>query len=247
VLIPGIQGRWEWMAPAIRALGERHRVLTFSLTDVSPDEPAPDQFFPQAEVCIDALLDRSGLATVALVGISFGGIIAARYAARRHERVSALVLVSSPGPVLRLEPHRQDYLRRPLRSLPAFALDSLRRLLPEVRAALPTWPARLRFLLSHAARVLRYPVSPRKMAAWIHAWQANPHEIDCSRITAPTLVITGESNLDRVVPQASTLQYLTLIRGARHVVLPRTGHVGLLTAPQAFARIVGQFVDAPNH
>jgi hypothetical protein len=33
VLIPGIQGRWEWMAPAVDALAERCRVVTFSLAD----------------------------------------------------------------------------------------------------------------------------------------------------------------------------------------------------------------------
>jgi len=247
VLIPGIQGRWEWMAPAIRALGGTHRVLTFSLTDVSGGESTRGDFFAQTDAYIDALLNHSGLAAAALVGISFGGVIAARYAARRRERVAALVLVSSPAPVLPLEPKRQEYLRRPMISLPAFALDSLGRLLPEVKAAIPTWPARLRFLASHTARVLRFPASPRRMAGWITAWQAGAHEIDCSRITAPTLVITGESDLDRVVPQASTLQYLTLIPGARHVVLPRTGHVGLLTAPKQFARIVGQFVEAPSN
>ncbi len=33
VVIPGIQGRWEWMKPAIDALAERCRVITFSLAD----------------------------------------------------------------------------------------------------------------------------------------------------------------------------------------------------------------------
>ena len=33
VLIPGLQGRWEWMRPTVDALAEHHRVLTFSLCD----------------------------------------------------------------------------------------------------------------------------------------------------------------------------------------------------------------------
>ena len=33
VLVPGIQGRWEWMRPAVDALAARCRVLTFSLCD----------------------------------------------------------------------------------------------------------------------------------------------------------------------------------------------------------------------
>ena len=33
VLVPGIQGRWEWMAPTIDALAAYGRAITFSLCD----------------------------------------------------------------------------------------------------------------------------------------------------------------------------------------------------------------------
>ena len=33
ILIPGLQGRWEWMRPAVDALARHHRVVTFSLCD----------------------------------------------------------------------------------------------------------------------------------------------------------------------------------------------------------------------
>jgi pimeloyl-ACP methyl ester carboxylesterase len=243
VLIPGIQGRWEWMSPAVRALSTTHRVLSFSLSEISPGIPAPEVFFSQSESYIDGLLDKSGLGGAAVVGVSFGGVIAARYAARRPERVTALILVSSPAPAWPLEPRRLEYLRRPLVSAPAFAFDSVGRLMPEVVAARPTRLAQLGFLAAHIGRVLRFPASPSRMAAWIKGWQVGRDEIECARIAAPTLLITGESDLDRVVPQSSTLEYLRLVPGARHVVLPHTGHVGLLTTPEAFAQIVGQFVE----
>jgi 3-oxoadipate enol-lactonase len=243
VLIPGIQGRWEWMSPTVRALSAAHRVLSFSLTEITPDVPGPDVFFSKFESYMDDLLSGADLGTATFVGVSFGGIMAAWYAARHPERVTALILVSSPSPLWSLEPQRQEYLVHPLRSAPLFAFDSLGRLMPEVVAALPTWLARLRFLGSHIGRVLRFPASPRRMAGWVKAWQACRNQIECARITAPTLVITGEADLDRVVPQSSTIEYLSLVHGARHVVLARTGHVGILTTPQAFAQIVGQFVD----
>jgi pimeloyl-ACP methyl ester carboxylesterase len=54
--------------------------------------------------------------------------------------------------------------------------------------------------------------------------------------------MTGEPHLDRVVPVSSTLEYVKLIAGARHVTLPRTGHMGLMLRPEVFAEAVSAFV-----
>jgi len=67
---------------------------------------------------------------------------------------------------------------------------------------------------------------------------------DCRRITAPTLVVTGEAELDQIVPVESTRDYLSAIRGARGAVFTGTGHLGLVTRPEAFAKLVGEFVDS---
>jgi pimeloyl-ACP methyl ester carboxylesterase len=83
------------------------------------------------------------------------------------------------------------------------------------------------------------------MAAWVYEWMATDIAADCARITAPTLVITGDSRLDRVVSVSSSLEYLTLIRGARHATLPGTGHVGLMAKPREFAALVDRFLGLP--
>ncbi len=44
VVIPGVQGRWEWMKPGIDTLAERGRVITFSLAD----EPSSNARFDEA-------------------------------------------------------------------------------------------------------------------------------------------------------------------------------------------------------
>jgi 3-oxoadipate enol-lactonase len=84
------------------------------------------------------------------------------------------------------------------------------------------------------------------MAAWAREWQGLDLAAECRSITAPTLVITGEPALDRVVPVASSLDYLDLIPGARHEMLAGTGHIGLLLRPDAFAAIVSDFLTAPH-
>jgi pimeloyl-ACP methyl ester carboxylesterase len=47
-----------------------------------------------------------------------------------------------------------------------------------------------------------------------------------------------------VVPFDSTRDYLSLIPNAQHAVLEGTGHVGVVSKPREFARLVGDFVDA---
>lgn len=242
VVIPGVQGRWEWMAPAIDALSGRHRVLTFSLNGQSRDVE-PSSVFEHWSGAIDGLLDHAGADRAAIIGVSFGGIVAARYAARHPERTTALVLVSAPSPAWRPDDQQAQYLRQPWRSVPSFALRACRRLWPEVVAAKPTPRERVQFFLEYSMRAVRYPMSPSRMADWVRAWQATDVRSDCTRIRAATLVITGEPHLDRVVPTASTLEYLDLIPGARHVTLHGTGHVGLVSKPRDFAHLVSEFID----
>jgi pimeloyl-ACP methyl ester carboxylesterase len=238
VLIPGIQGRWEWMRPAVDALARRHRVLTFSLNDADGDG-----VFERWAAHVEALLDRAGADRAAVVGVSFGGLIAARFAARYRDRVAALVLVSTPAPRWQLDPQTAGYVRRPRLSLPLFAMRGAQRMAPELVAALPTWRGRASFAARHTLQVLRAPGSPSRMAAWVREWSDLDIAADWRAIGAPTLVLTGEPRLDRVVPVSSSLEYIKLIAGARHVVLPETGHLGLILKPAEFAQIVADFCE----
>jgi 3-oxoadipate enol-lactonase len=242
LMIPGIQGRWEWMRPAVDALRVNHQVLTFSLNQSTRD----DECFDDWERHIDRLMDEAGVASAVLVGVSFGGIVALRYAAHRPERVQRLVLVSTPPPQWRLDARRAAYLRHPVLLAPLFALRGIAHLLPEIIGAELAWGARWKVLALHLTRVLRYPAAPVRMAAWTRAWQTLPQPIDCRRVTMPTLVVTGEPHLDRVVPTASSLEYLRLLPRVRHETLPGTGHIGIVTRPQAFATLVGEFIRASD-
>jgi pimeloyl-ACP methyl ester carboxylesterase len=246
VLLPGIQGRWEWIGPTVRALAEVCRVITFSF----PGEPAsecahdPGAGFDTFVGQIDDALDKAGLASAALCGVSYGGMVAVTYASRRPDRVRALALVSSPGPGWEPDARARRYMRAPLRAVPAFAVTAAGRLPPEVQAALPSYSKRALFLARHAGRVLTSPMSPRRMADRLRIVDPSAFRDACAAVTAPTLVVTGEARLDRVVPVESTRRYLDLIRDAVAVELERTGHLGLVTRPREFAGIVGSFVAA---
>ena len=236
ILIPGIQGRWEWMRPTIEALRRRHRVVTFSLYG-TPGRRFFDAW--SAHIDEEVRLDTRGV--VVIVGVSFGGAVATHYAARHGHGLAALVLASTPSPRWPLEQASRGYLRYPRLSLPRFAARATKRLLPEIRAWSRSRTRRLGFFATQALRTIRWPVHPQEMAAWVDEWHTLDLVSACANIAVPTLVLTGEPALDRVVPVESSLDHLQLIRDARHVMLTGTGHLGLLTRPEAFADAVSAF------
>lgn len=245
VVIPGLQGRWEWMRPGVEALAEGHRAISYSLCDEPtsgfPVEPADgfDNYLRQ----VDTVLDRAALEQATLVGVSYGGLIALEYAARRPARVSGLVLASALSPDWAPDARARFYLKAPRLLSPLFAATAPGRLGAEITAAFPRIGDRARFAFAQTVRVTRARMSPALMARRIRWAQAHAFEAP-GRITAPTLVVTGESGLDRVVPVEVSRRILERIPGSQHAVLRRTGHLGIITKPDSFVGVVDEWLAA---
>jgi pimeloyl-ACP methyl ester carboxylesterase len=77
--------------------------------------------------------------------------------------------------------------------------------------------------------------------------QAIDFSPDCERIKVPTLIVSGQDDLDQIVPTEVTRRYQRLISGARYVQIERSGHIGLLTHPAQFADIVSGFINGNGH
>jgi 3-oxoadipate enol-lactonase len=240
VLIPGIQGRWEWMTPAVEALAARCRVLTFSLAD----EPtaAADGHAHGLEGYVAQVrhaLDQAGVDRAVICGMSYGGLVAAAFAARHPERVTALVLASALPPDWQLNGRARLYLRAPRLLAPLFCLGSLR-LYPEIAAASGgLWPGLLA-AIRMGARAIRYPFHPTRMAK--RAMMASQVS-GLDDLHVPVLVVTGDDGSDKVVPTRLTMDYLRRWPHARHAVLARTGHLGVVTRAPEFARLVASFAQ----
>ncbi len=243
VVIPGIQGRWEWMRPGLEALAGHARALSYSLADEPTSgfawgrEDGFDRYVSQA---IEAM-DRAGLETATVCGVSYGGLIAAAVAARHPSRVRRLVVASALAPSWAPDARVRRYLRAPLLTFPVFVVTSPFRLGPEVRAAIPRVTDRLRFGLTQGWRVASAPMSPWRAARRLRMIEGLGLGEEMSRITAPVLVLTGEKALDRVVPVAITYEYRTLCADVTSVTLEGTGHIGIVTRPKRFAEIVSWF------
>ncbi|MGE3274559.1 MAG: alpha/beta fold hydrolase [Vicinamibacterales bacterium] len=243
VLIPGIQGRWEWMEPAVDALAARHRVVTFSLADEPSSRWGWDatRGFENYVAQVEAALDRCGVDRAVPIGVSYGGLIAAEFAARRAERTAGVAFVSALPVGWVPDARARKYLAAPWLRSPAFVLGAQGRLYPEMRAALPSATASAAFVARYAWRAATAPASPGRMARRMR-WALSHGFAGMDAVAAPTLVLTGEDALDRVVPTHETRRYLA-VPGARLATLPRTGHIGLVTRPGAFARVIEEFVE----
>jgi len=244
VIVPGIQGRWEWMQPTVLRMAEHYRVIAYSLADerTSGFRWDPSLGFENYMCQLEEVLDRARLERATLVGVSYGGLIAAEFAARHPERVTGLVLASALSTDWQPDRRARFYMRSPRLLSPIFVVTAPMRLAPEVRAAFPTIREQLRFMAVHSWRVFRAPASPPRMARRVRWAQA--HEFaDPARVQAPVLVVTGEPDLDRVVPVEVSRRTLDRLPSARHVVLPRTGHIGIVTQPDRFCRVMDQFLS----
>jgi pimeloyl-ACP methyl ester carboxylesterase len=246
VLIPGIQGRWEWMEPTVRALGAYFRVVTSSLP-CDPgcwDEDVGANGFAAYTSWVERLLGDTGTDRATVVGVSFGGLVAAHFAACRPARVQALVLASTPGLSWRPDARVRRYVRAPRLMAPVFVAGAPWRLCPEIVAAHRTWRDRIAFAVAQTVRVVRAPMWPGQVGQRLRLMTTMDAAGWCQQIEAPALVITGEPHLDRVVPVAGSREYASAIPGGAAVAtLAHTGHIGCVTRPDAFAELIRSWVE----
>lgn len=244
VVIPGVQGRWEWMTPGIDALAQRSRVITFSLAD----EPSANARFDESagfsnyvDQVRDAL-DAARLERAAICGVSYGGLIAAAFAARYPGCASSLILVSALPPSWRPDARVAFYVRHPWLMTPLFCAGSLQ-FYGEIAAAQDSWWGGITTAGSAALTVLRHMFHPGRMARRVHLLSSARIDAELARVKVPTLLVMGEERFERVVPPRLTKEYLAIWPHARVETLARTGHLGVITRPGEFAALVSRFVS----
>ena len=246
VVIPGVQGRWEWMTPGIDALAKRGRVITFSLAD----EPSSGADFDDAAGFwnyveqVRNALDQSGIDKAAICGVSYGGLVAGAFAARCPGRAASLILVSALPPSWRPDARVSFYLRAPWLLSPLFCLAS-GRLYREFATAQDTWWSGVTSACGAGVNVLQHMFHPSRMARRVHLLSSVfGIEAELPRVKVPTLIVTGEESLEQVVSPRLTREYHAIWPHARVETLPRTGHLGMITRPDEFAALVSAFVSA---
>jgi pimeloyl-ACP methyl ester carboxylesterase len=224
--------------PFLEALARRFMVH-------APEHPGTTPGAPEAVMhvdglwdlvlCYDELLDGLGLAETALVGHSFGGMVACEVAALRPSRVTRLVLIDPIG-LWRDDAPVTNWMLVAPRDLPAHVFRDPHA--PAARAlfSLPDEPeaqalarARLTWAMGATGKFI-WPIPDKGLKKRIH------------RITAPTLLVWGAE--DRLVPFAYAEAFAARLPRPRIEVVGEAGHAPHLEQPEAVARLVHAFLGA---
>ena len=177
------------------------------------------------------LLDAIGIRQAHVLGVSMGGMIAQTLAVDSPARVGGLVLgCTTPGGRLAVwgGPDRSAGERPGLLEPPSLLVT------PEFRRRHPA------LLAGIALRALARPASPDVLRAQIGAIARFDNTAGLSRITAPTLVMTGDR--DRLVPPENARILMRGIRGARGVIVRDAGHCFFWEAPERAANAIVEFL-----
>jgi pimeloyl-ACP methyl ester carboxylesterase len=182
-------------------------------------------------LCYEELLDALGLERAALVGHSFGAMVACELAAAYPRRARGLVLIDPIGLWREAAPIVNWMMLNPA-DLPAHIFsepkgEAAQRLLgaPDDENA----GARLRLMWAMGATgKFIWPLPDKGLKKRIH------------RVKASTLLVWGKE--DRLVPPSYADEFARCIPGARVQTVERAGHAPHLERPEPVARMLREFL-----
>jgi pimeloyl-ACP methyl ester carboxylesterase/mannose-6-phosphate isomerase-like protein (cupin superfamily) len=174
------------------------------------------------------MLDELGLTGVTVVGNSIGGWIAAEIAVLGSPRVSGVVLVDAAG---------LELADSPMADFFSLTMDQV--------ADLSYYrPDAFRLDLDHMPEQQKAMMAANRAALGVYAGRAmaDPGLLDrLASVTVPVLVIWGEA--DRIIPVEHGHAYAKAIPNARFLLLPESGHLPQLEAPDRLLGAVRDFAQ----
>lgn len=250
VLLHGIGGSLEAWYRNIPALSAGHEVIALELpgcgrTTAPPVYPK-DTLGMFAQFAADEL-DQIGVQRAVWVGSSLGGAVAIEYALRFPQRVEALILVSSAGmstdigwPLRFLTiPGLGEWLSRPSR---VTSERSLRGIVADPAVITDDE-------IDTAFQLAQLPGAQHAFLAMLRVYCSffglKRSEIKrivggLGQIEVPVLLVWGDR--DVIVPVESMQTALRHLRQAQAAILPGAGHLPYVEQPEAFNRLLLEFV-----
>ncbi|MGW0948984.1 alpha/beta fold hydrolase [Streptomyces sp. NPDC002623] len=230
-----------WMFhPQVAALREQYRCVTLDWRGQG-DTPATRSGYDMDTLTADAvaLISGLGIGPVHYVGLSMGGFVGQRIAARHGDLLRSLTLLDTSADAE--DPaHVGQY--RLLASV--YRLTGAGPVLKKVRSLMfgPTFlatPTSRPVLEEWVRRLRRCDRSGIRKAVLGVADRASVHD-ELAHIRVPTLVIVGADDI--ATPPARAERIAAGVTGARLEVLPGSGHSSTLEQPVAVTVLIRDFL-----
>ena len=231
----------ELFAPQIAALRGRYRCIAWDHRGQGKSGADRREHIGLELVWQDAvrLLESLGARSVHFCGLSMGGFVAMRMAARRPDLVRSLILLetsSDPEPVENVARYR--------------LLSRVTRLLGPRLIKNKVAPIMLgKTILADKTRRDELARFVDLMSRRRDIWRAVAGVVDrggihdeLARITAPTLVMVGDE--DAATPRPKAERIAAAITGAKLVSIPRAGHSSTVEEPALVTAAIEQFLQA---
>lgn len=231
----------ELFAPQIAALRDRYRCIAY-------DHRGQGQSAADHRECIglelvwqDAvcLLEALGTGPVHFCGLSMGGFVAMRMAARRPDLVKSLILIETSS-----DPEPMENIGR-------------YRLLTRVVKAVGPWPVKKQVgkimlgktILTERSRHTDVARFVDTMSRRRDIWRAVNGVIDragihdeLAKVTAPTVILVGDEDVATPRPKAEKIA--SAIARSTVVAIPRAGHSSTVEEPASVSAAIEAFLAA---
>lgn len=225
----------------VAALRDRYRVITYDHRGQGRSAPPTERVVSIETVTADAiaLIERLGVGPVHFCGLSMGGFVGMRIAARRPELVRSLVLMETTA-----DPEPEENVPKYRRLAFVAEWFGLRLVAGPV----------MKIMFSRT--FLADPAREADRARWRNELIANRRDIvaavrgvieregvyeELAKIRCPTLVIVGEEDTATVPEKAERIR--AAVRGATLVRVPGAGHTSSVEQPALVSQVIGAFLD----
>lgn len=212
---------------------EHYKVIRYDRRGYGRSDP-PTQAFSNLDD-LHKLIEHVGVERAILVGSSSGGGLAIDYTLAHPERVDALVLV---GAVVSGMGYSSHFMDRARANQDATFEATLERWIDDKYSVAPGNKA----ARARVGELMR--ANPHNMAIETHHYAQRPDTPALRRlheIRVPTLLVTAEADIPDVHAHAGAIE--AGIPDATRVVLHQAGHLVYLEQPEAFNRVVLDFLS----
>lgn len=223
---------WDAQAAALRG---KYRVLRYDTRGHGlTDAPAGDPGYSMDQLADDAvaLVRALGLKRVTLCGLSIGGMLGQKLAAKTPEVLTALILCDTAA---HMNPAVWDERIALIRKsgMEAVAEGTMQRWFTK-----PFHQSHPQALQGIRNMLVRTPAEGYIGCA--RAIQKMDLRADDAKIICPTLIVVGEE--DPATPVAEARELNAAIKGSKLVVIPQAAHITPIEQPAALTRIIGDFL-----